>query len=60
MPIDDLEQLLAEARARVQRALAALPLKHRGGEMEEFRAATAEDRERPGDHAARGERLSRA
>jgi hypothetical protein len=42
MATDDLEQQLTEARARVERALAALAPKHRGGEMEEFRAAMAE------------------
>src|SRR4051812_31476566 len=36
-----LERRLDAARARTQRALEALRSKHRGGEMEEFRAAVA-------------------
>ena len=39
MGIVDLETALREARERQSRAMAALASKHRGGEMEEFRAA---------------------
>jgi hypothetical protein len=37
--VADLEAALRDAQERLSRAMAALAPKHRGGEMEEFRAA---------------------
>jgi len=39
MTTSELERQLLQARERVARAVEALKPKHRGGEMEEFRAA---------------------